>query len=362
MRIVSVVGARPQFVKSAAISRAIERYNRERNGQLVHILVHTGQHYDPGLSDVFFKELEIPEPARQLGVGSGPQGWQTGMMMAALESALPDLAPDVVVVMGDTNSTLAAALTATKMHIPFAHVEAGVRSYNRMMPEEINRVVTDNLADLLLCPSEHAVDNLRREGIVDGVSVSGDVMLDVLRSVATRAADKSLPTRLNLEPDGFALATVHRAENAGDPVRLRSIFEGLRAVVDAGLPVVLPLHPRTRAALETYDIDTAGIIVLEPVGYGDMLVLQREARVVLTDSGGMQKESVWLGTPCLTLRDETEWVETIPSGWNRLVGVDPRAITAAALGSPPAGPPPNLYGDGDAATKVVEALVAHGNV
>lgn len=299
------------------------------------VLVHTGQHYDPALSQVFFDELGIPPPAVNLEVGSGPHAVQTGAMMMRLEAYLQEQpAFGWVVVYGDTNSTLAGALVAAKRHVPLAHVEAGLRSFNRRMPEEVNRIVADRLSDLLFCPTKTAVDNLRREGIVEGVHLTGDVMLDATRFFADRAATQqplaALTTHL---PQGYYLATLHRAENTDDPARLAEIFAGLGRL-DA--PVLAPLHPRTRDRL-------AGIILppnverMEPVSYLAMLTLVRNARRVLTDSGGLQKEAFWLGVPCITLRDETEWVETLENGWNQLVGSDPAAIAAAAAG-PPAGP------------------------
>jgi len=352
MKIASVVGARPQFIKAAPVCRALRR-----SGFHAEILIHTGQHYDPSMSDVFFKELDIPAPDHHLGIGSASHGEQTGAMLAAVERILLAERPDAVLVYGDTNSTLAGALAAAKLSIPTAHVEAGLRSFNRRMPEEINRVVADHLAALLFCPSENAAANLAREGITAGVHVVGDVMADALESVGARAAARStILERLGLRPGGFLLATIHRAENTDDPVRLQSILTAF-----AGIPetIVFPVHPRTRktlAALGDPHRALPRLRTIDPVGYLDMAWLERSARLIMTDSGGVQKEAYWLGVPCLTLRDETEWVETVEAGWNRLVGADTEAIVGAvAAFRPPAARPP-LYGGTGAADRIVEIL------
>ncbi|QXD15246.1 UDP-N-acetylglucosamine 2-epimerase (non-hydrolyzing) [Rhodocaloribacter litoris] len=351
MRVYTIIGARPQFIKAAVVSRALARAGIEEH------LIHTGQHYDPELSGTFFDELGLPAPAVDLGVGSGSHAVQTGAIMTALERYLLDRPkPDWVVVYGDTNSTLAGALVAAKLHLPLAHVEAGLRAMNRRMPEEVNRIVTDRLAGLHCCPTQTAVENLRREGITRGVYLTGDVMLDATRFFAARAGMQVPPEALTPHPPrGYYLATIHRAENTDDPARLRGIFEGLGRL-DA--PVLLPLHPRTRNRLAGIDVP-AGVELQPPVGYLAMLTLVRHARKVITDSGGLQKEAVWLGTPCVTLRDETEWTETLAGGWNRLAGADPAAIVAAVAAAPE-GPPP-AFGEapeGRAADRVVAALCA----
>jgi UDP-N-acetylglucosamine 2-epimerase len=347
--VATIVGARPQFVKAAPLSRAIRRTMRE-------VLIHTGQHYDPELSDRFFEELHIPRPDRNLGVGSGPHGSMTGRMLEALEAALIAIRPDLVVVLGDTNSTLAGALAAAKLQIPVAHVEAGLRSFDDRMPEEINRRVTDHLSQLLFCPTPAAVANLRREGLRLGVHRVGDVMMDAVLSFSARARRRSLRP-FGVPRGGFYLATVHRPENTDDPVRLAALMRTLEGLP---LPVLLPLHPRTRARLRQARLwPGRAVRVLPPAGYLDTLLLAGHARAVLTDSGGLQKESFILRTPCLTLRDTTEWVETLRTGANRLVGADPRLILSGlrALESrPPRFGKLRVYGDGHAAERIARIV------
>ncbi len=350
MKVVTVVGARPQFIKCAAVSRELRQVATE-------VLVHTGQHYDDTMSEVFFRELEIPRPDYNLGVGSGPHGAQTGEMVKRIEEVLIKEAPAGVLVYGDTNSTLAGALAATKLHILVAHVEAGLRSFNKRMPEEINRVLTDHVSDLLFCPTETAVKNLEREGIDHGVYLVGDVMYDsVLCNVNLAEKHSHIVEKLQLRPKGYALVTVHRAENTDDPARLQLIFQGLDQLVQTGLPVVVPVHPRTRKQLELLGVSLNKIRLIEPVSYLDMLLLEKQAQVVLTDSGGVQKEAYWLGVPCVTLREETEWVETVAAGWNVLAGCDPDRIVAAAHRTRPNESRPPFYGDGRATQRIVRCL------
>ena len=446
MKIATVIGARPQFIKAAAVSRAIAEQRRneglrpisrgktgtrprphflsEKKGSrpsfspgavpvfsgaspaIEEILIHTGQHYDDGMSAVFFRELEIPEPKYNLNVGSGPHGQQTGRMLAAIEEVLLAEKPDWVLIYGDTNSTLAGALAAAKLHIPIAHVEAGLRSFNRRMPEEINRIVADQLSTLLFCPSQVAVDNLAAEGIgknggktgtaphffsekkgrspsfspgagpvsspAEGIKkmgavpifsqrvvVTGDVMADALQFAATKASAQSdILARLGLQPQRYLLATVHRAENTDDPQRLADILSTFAALDE---PVVFPAHPRTRKFMhEKNYLPPPHVRLIDPVGYFDIVALEKSARLLLTDSGGMQKEAYWFGVPCVTLRDETEWVETVASGWNVLTGADrDRIITAVRTFKPPSAHPP-LYGDGKAAEKIVHTLSVKG--
>jgi UDP-N-acetylglucosamine 2-epimerase len=309
------------------------------------------------MSAVFFEELAIPTPEINLGVGSGRHGEQTAAMLSGIEAVLLAEKPDWTLVYGDTNSTLAGALAAAKLHIPVAHVEAGLRSFNRAMPEEINRLLTDHVSTLLLCPSQAAVDNLAAEGVTGGVHLVGDVMADALLAAQERAAAHSMILeKLGLQPGGYLLATVHRAENTDDPLRLAEI---LGALQECGETVVFPAHPRTRPRLGP---TAANLRVIEPVGYLDMVRLEAAARLILTDSGGVQKEAYWLGTPCITLRDETEWVETVQAGWNRLTGADRAAILAAVhTFQPPAGRPA-LYGDGRAAGRCLALLAQEERV
>jgi len=350
MNIATIVGARPQFIKCAPLSRRIRRRHRE-------ILIHTGQHYDPELSRIFFDQLDIPRPDTDLGVGSGSHGDQTARMLWGLEEVLLEERPDAAVVFGDTNSTLAGSLAAAKLHIPVVHVEAGLRSFNRRMPEEINRLLTDRLSALLFCPTETAVKNLAAEGITEGVHDTGDVMVDALLQHAARAEKSSKILReLGLEPGNYYLATVHRAENTDRREPLKNLIAAL-----AGLdhPVILPLHPRTGQAMKDHDLRPgkgSPLRLVEPVGYPDMLMLEKNARKILTDSGGMQKEAFLFQVPCITLRRETEWPETLENGWNTLAGADPEAITRAVQTSPPETPPSQPFGDGRAAERMAALL------
>jgi UDP-GlcNAc3NAcA epimerase len=350
MKILTVVGARPQFIKAAPFSRAVRAHHTE-------VLVHTGQHYDQSMSDVFFDELQLPRPDHHLGVGSGSHGWQTAQMLERLEDVMRREAPDHVVIYGDTNSTLAGALAAAKLGIPVAHVEAGLRSYVRDMPEEINRIVADRISSYLFAPTTTAVANLAAEGITSGVTLTGDIMYDALLQNAPLAAERSTIMKdLALSPGGYVLATVHRAANTDDPARLADIIDALALLRE---PVVVPLHPRTRAALMGTDIEVEPPVrIIDPVGYLDMLALEQHARMVLTDSGGVQKEAYILRVPCVTLRDETEWIETLEGGWNVLAGANAERILAAAQRPRPSGDPPPVFGDGRAAENMVAALEA----
>ena len=349
MRILSIVGARPQFVKAALLSRELARRGVDER------LVHTGQHYDERMSDVFFDELAIPAPAYNLGVGSALHGEQTAQMMSRLEPIVLDVKPDWVLVYGDTNSTLAGALVASKLHVPLAHVEAGLRSFDRRMPEEINRLVADRVADLLFAPTEHAAAQLRREGVDTRIAVVGDLMVDLaLEAAAGLPARPPVLDRFELREKHFAVATIHRAGNTDDPAVFERLVAGLRAV---GMPVIFPVHPRTRPlAMRLRVGDGDNVTLCEPLSYLDMLALQAHARVVITDSGGVQKEAVTLGTPCVTLRDTTEWVETLDQGWNVLAASDPSAIAQAANR-----PVPQTqiapYGSGGSARAIVDALL-----
>ncbi len=362
MKIVTVVGARPQFVKAAPVSRELRRAHAE-------LLVHTGQHYDDAMSAAFFRDLEMAEPDVNLGVGSGSHGRQTGEMLRRLEPVLLEHQPDGVLVYGDTNSTLAGALAAAKVAYPggrrpwLAHVEAGLRSFNPAMPEERNRTVADHLADLLLAPTATAMDNLAREGLADRAALVGDVMVDAFAWAAPRARERL--HREAAEHPGYVLLTLHRAENVDDPTRLAGWLSALGAAVAPGAraaecAVLFPVHPRTAATLRSADLALpANVLPLDPVGYLEMVALERSARAVATDSGGVQKEAYLAGVPCLTLRGETEWTETLEGGWNRLVGPDAAAIRAAledAEALDRARPRPEPFGDGHAARRIVAAL------
>lgn len=359
MKVLSVVGNRPQFVKAAAVSGPL----RERASE---VLVHTGQHYDRELSAIFFEELGVPPPEHELGVGSGGHARQTGETMVRLEPIVAAERPDLVLVYGDTNATLAAALVAAKLVVPLAHVEAGMRSFDRRMPEEVNRVAADRLSGLLLCSTETAVENLRREGLGGGARLVGDVMADVAERfgpIADRRSD--VLDRLGLQPAGYLLATAHRAGNVDDLAALARLVEVLRAAAESQGPLVFPAHPRTRARLAAAGLlaeleSAAGMDLCEPLGYLDFACLLRSARAALTDSGGLQKEAYLAGVPCVTLREETEWVETVESGWNRLVGLDAEGALDAlvSLDGLRGSERPALYGDGNAGRRVVDELLS----
>ena len=350
--ILTVLGARPQFVKAAPMSAALAEAGLEE------AILHTGQHYDHNMSQSFFDDLGIPAPKHHLGIGSAPHGRQTGAMMDGIERVCLEERPGAILVFGDTNSTLAAALVAAKLDIPTAHVEAGLRSYNRQMPEEINRVLTDHVSRWLFCPTEHSAANLAKEGVAEGIHVVGDIMFDVLRQTLDRHTDTPSPAAaLGIEPPYLA-ATIHRPENTDSPDNLREILGGFSRI---GLPVVLPLHPRTRALLpgigaDPADLAGSGVHVIEPLGYPDMLKLVADAHAVFTDSGGLQKEAYWLETPCRTIRKQTEWIETIETGWNQLVPANADAIEAAATDIERPNSHPPVYGDGSTAPRIAEIL------
>lgn len=349
MKIASIIGARPQFIKAAPVSREIRREHTE-------ILIHTGQHYDHNMSRIFFDELDIPEPDYNLSIGSGLHGEQTGKMLAETEKVLLNEKPEVVLVYGDTNSTLSGALAAAKLHIPVAHIESGLRSYNKEMPEEINRVLTDHISDFLFCPTQTAVNNLAKEGITKGVYLTGDVMLDaVLHNIQIAEAKSTILATLNLEPKTYYLATVHRPSNTDNLDNLKNILE---AFEELDLPVVFPLHPRTRNTILSLSPSpkTLNIKFIEPVGYLDMLKLENNAQKILTDSGGIQKEAYFLGVPCVTLREETEWVETLEYGWNMLVGSDRAKIVKYATNFSPLSERKFVFGDGTSSKKIIISI------
>ncbi|MGH2498154.1 MAG: non-hydrolyzing UDP-N-acetylglucosamine 2-epimerase [Ktedonobacteraceae bacterium] len=355
MRFASIVGARPQFIKLAPLSRTLRRQHQE-------ILIHTGQHYDYNMSAQFFDELEIPEPDYNLEIGSGPHGEQTGRMLTAIEQVFIKERPDWVIVFGDTNSTLAGALAAAKLGIPIAHVEAGLRSFNRAMPEEINRIVTDHLAQRHFCPTECACNHLRSEGIIQGVEMVGDVMYDALllarpklkERAARLLATWSITSRGDGRYEPYALVTVHRPANTDDPAAMAAIAHALNKL---DMPVIFPVHPRTRKLLQRYGIAwERHIRLIEPQGYLDMLALEHAAYRILTDSGGVQKEAFLLGVPCITLREETEWSETVELCWNILAGSRSQAILDAVYWPEPEPVAHNPFGEGDAARRIVQSL------
>jgi len=349
MKIASVVGARPNFVKLAPVSKTLRREFDE-------IIIHTGQHYDYEMDKIFFDELAIPEPDYHLDVGSGSQGHQTGEMIKRIEAVLTKEEPDFVLVFGDTNSTLAGALAAVKMNIRIGHVEAGLRSYNKVMPEEINRVLTDYCSNMLFCPTKTAVENLKGEGVTSGVHLTGDVMVDALEDAIKVAERRSkLIDELGLKSKGYHLATLHRAENTNDYGRMKRIVDGLCEVRD----LVIPCHPRTEKYLKLYGLWEKlnnKVRVTRPMGYLDMLILEKNAKKILTDSGGVQKEAYILKVPCITLRDETEWVETVEDGWNVLVGSDEDKIIEMTNGLMPEGEQRRVFGDGNASKMIAKTL------
>ena len=362
MKVATIIGARPQFVKAGVVSRVL----RDSAG-VTEVMIHTGQHYDDNMSSVFFEELDLPRPQHFLGIGSGPHGKQTGRMLEAVEQVLLAERPDWVLVYGDTNSTLSGALAAAKLHISVAHVEAGLRSYNRRMPEEVNRVITDHLGTLLFAPTATAVQNLAREGVDSGrVHLVGDVMYDAAIYYGSRAELKNPLGKLGLRSGEYILATIHRAENTDDENRLRAICDGLGAIAER-LPVILPLHPRTRAVLEGVgwaEGEFGNVTLTDPLSYLEIVSLERHARLIVTDSGGVQKEAYFHGVPCVTLRDETEWVELVTARWNRLVppssAVDVTAGIVAALAAGKPDQRPALYGNGDAGERIVAVMEQSG--
>jgi len=352
MKIASIIGARPNFIKCAPLSRELRKAFDE-------VIIHTGQHYDYEMNKIFFDELNIPEPDYHLGVGSSTHGEQTGEMLKRTEEVLIKEAPDLVLVFGDTNSTLAGALAASKLHIKIGHIEAGLRSFDRRMPEETNRVLTDHCSDLLFCPTETAVKILGTEGIVNGVYLTGDVMVDALQENIKIAEQKSnVLDELGLKPKAYYLATIHRPENT-------DAFEKLKSIVDAFCSMgnmVFPCHPRTEKCLKQFglwDMLTKKVKVINPVGYLDMLILEKNAKKILTDSGGIQKEAYIFKVPCITLRENTEWVETVEDGWNVLVRANKEEIVKMTNDFESKGEQRNVFGDGDASKKIVEGIKEH---
>lgn len=348
MKILHIVGARPQFIKAAMVSKAWKHSGEE-------LILHTGQHYDEKMSSLFFDELNLPKPDINLEVGSGSHAEQTSRMITGIDQYLEAQSPDRIIVYGDTNSTLAGALCAAKRMIKISHVEAGLRSYNRAMPEEINRVISDSLSDQLFCPTVQAVANLEKEGIVSGVFNVGDVMADGLFYFLKTSKEKSvILSELGLKPGEYALLTLHRGGNVDNRENLAAILTGLSQI---SLPVFFPIHPRTKKMLNIFGLEVpSNIHIIDPLGYLDMLMIEENAECILTDSGGIQKEAYLLGVRCITLREETEWVETVTAGWNSLAGADSSKIVARFNDFHPQGSRPNIYGDGHAADKIIDII------
>ncbi len=369
MKVLTIIGARPQFIKAAVVSRAISEFNKKSSRKIEEVIVHTGQHYDVNMSDIFFKEMNIPKPHYNLGVGSGNHGEQTGKMLIELEKLLIKEKPDIALVYGDTNSTLAGALAASKLHIPIAHVEAGLRSFNKNMPEEINRVFTDHVSDILFCPTDTAVNNLANEGIRKGASKSvivktGDVMKDATMLFGNRSNDKWLAAN-SLRPEKYILATVHRAENTDSLEPLLAIITALSLISDKYYPVVFLIHPRTKTIIDNNKelqsiISNSTIKVIPPIGYIDMVAAEKNCRLIMTDSGGIQKEAFFHKKLCVILRNETEWVELVDSGWNRLTSLEPDKIVESVKQMLEVDCSklayPDLFGDGTAGEKIAEYL------
>ncbi len=349
MKVLTVVGARPNFIKMAPVSRELRK-------SLTEVVVHTGQHYDYELDKIFFDELQIPAPEYHLGVGSGSHGYQTGEMLKKIDGIIASEKPDMVLVYGDTNSTLAGALGAAKMHVPVAHIEAGLRSFDRRMPEEINRVLTDHCSDLLFCPTAVARQHLAEEGVTEGVHLTGDVSVDAMNSVAEIVEKRtSVLSNNGLTRKSYSLATVHRAENTDSFPHLSSIVDAFSEIGN----VVLPVHPRTEKYLKKFNLWdqlAKNVKIIRPVGYLDMIALEKNASMILTDSGGVQKEAYILRVPCVTLRENTEWVETVSDGWNVLVGSDKAKIVKTSREFSPTSPPGNAFGDGQARTRIRDII------
>ncbi len=348
MKILTVVGARPQFIKAAAVSNVVRKQHKE-------ILIHTGQHYDENMSKVFFDELKIPKPDYNLEVGSGNHGHQTGTMLIKLEEIYLKEKPDLVLVYGDTNSTLAGALCASKLLIPVAHVEAGLRSFNMNMPEEQNRILTDHISKFLFVPTTSATENLKNEGITKGVHNVGDVMFDAVLHFKGLAEEKSnIIDNLKVNKNEYILTTIHRAENTNDINRLKNIIEALN---ESGKTVILPMHPRTKKYINDYGLKfSENIKVIEPVGYLEMINLEMNSQKIVTDSGGVQKEAFFLKKPCVTMRDETEWVETVQNGWNKVVGTDKNKILDSIVSFHPEEQQKDIFGDGKAGNKILDII------
>lgn len=350
MKIMSIIGARPQFIKCAPVSKEIRKNNKE-------IIVHTGQHYDKTMSNLFFNELKIPKPDYNLGVGSGSHGYQTGQMLIKIEKVLFKEKPDFVLVYGDTNTTLAGALATVKLHIPIGHIESGLRSFDRKMPEEINRIISDHISNILFAPTENAVINLNKEGIKNGVFQVGDVMYDALiRNIKIAEEKSTIFSKFKIEPNQYFLATIHRPSNTDNKKNLENIFSAFSNIEET---IIFPIHPRTAKFIKNHNLkDKIGknVIITEPLGYLDFITLEKNAKKIFTDSGGVQKEAYFLKIPCITLRENTEWIETVKDGWNILVGSDKGKIVDACINFNPIGKQNNYFGKGEASKKIREII------
>jgi UDP-N-acetylglucosamine 2-epimerase len=351
LNILTVVGARPQFIKAAPLTSALSSAGHKE------YFLHTGQHYDAEMSETFFKELNLPAPDANLGIGSGSHCQQTGQMLIDIGHYITNQNPDCVIVYGDTNSTLAAAMAAAKLNVSVVHVEAGLRSFNKKMPEEINRILTDHVSRFLFCPSQVAVNNLKREGIFKNVYLVGDVMYDsLMQNIELAERHSKIIEKLKLKPNCYSLATVHRAENTDDPKRLKSIFSAFEILAKDGIKIIIPLHPRTRKAIKSFNISLKNLHIIDPVPYLDMLNLEKNANIILSDSGGVQKEAYWFGIPAITLRNETEWVETVESGWNKAVGYDTLRIVSTFKSIQPGQRVSHKLNDGLTSERIVKIL------
>lgn len=368
MKIVTIIGARPQFIKASVVSRALSDKNQKdvHGKKVTEIIIHTGQHFDENMNDVFFQQLSLQKPHYNLGINNLSHGAMTGQMLEKIEKILLKEQPDMAMVYGDTNSTLAGALAASKLNISVAHVEAGLRSFNRKMPEELNRVVTDHLSSFLLCPTSVAVKNLKKEGITEGIYLCGDVMYDAFLRYQQVAENRSrILEHLNLKPGCYCLVTVHRVENTESAAQLEELFHLFSALAEDDLPFVIPLHPRTRSMIDNRVLrelsQQTRLRIIEPVGYIDMIMLETKAHNIFTDSGGVQKEAYFAKRPCITLRDETEWIETVENGWNQVVGVDKNKIINAFKSADVPNDKNNefLFGKGNAGQLIVEKLLSH---
>jgi UDP-GlcNAc3NAcA epimerase len=366
MKILTIIGARPQFIKAAMISKEIIEYNHSRSidSQITEEIIHTGQHYDENMSDIFFSQMKIPEPVNVLNSGGLSHGEMTGTLLIEIEKEIIKRKPDFVLIYGDTNSTLAGALAASKLHVPIVHVEAGLRSFNKVMPEEINRIVTDHLSTLLFCPTESSIKNLKNEGIVQGVTMTGDIMYDAAQYFGRESCEIShILKNLDIKPNCYILSTVHRAENTDNLHNIKSILVALSKIACENTHVILPLHPRTKSIINKFNLNmiiesNKYFRVIEPISFIDMVALERNSSLIITDSGGVQKEAYFHKVPCITLRNETEWIETVENGWNQIVGANEKLIIQA-IGNAKKGLTIDDYGNGESAGLMLKTIIEY---